>query len=519
MAHGSGKRIDIVAPHSPFYQGPFGRLCPDLPAWAPSVPPGGEDAFYLNIAQTHMIERPGMDPADLADPATVAELDAEFSTGSPDDPSTGIPAGYTYFGQFVDHDITFDPASSLQRQNDPNALLNFRTPRLDLDNVYGRGPADQPYMFDGHTGKMLVAHVPGTGLRDLPRNAQGRALIGDMRNDENSMVSQLQLAFLLAHNTLVDRATAAGHADPFTSAQNSLRWLYQWIVWHDFLRRVCNNQVHDCALQLEETCDKRKHWTLGLKDVYKWKHQPFMPVEFSVAAYRFGHSMVRNAYQTNAIHRGFQVFAPIFDNTGAADPDDLRGFRPMKAENAIQWDWFLNMTTSGGPFPQRARKIDPKLCNALAHLHEDAAGSPMNVLAFRNLKRGVAFGLPSGTDLARKWCLDPIALSEDEPDSLWYYILKEAGTLPGVNRGEMLGRMGSTIVAATFAGLLKGDPNSFVNVAPCWTPSDDPLLEDGTDNIDSPGAWELATIIRLSGLPVDAADVQAQSDAVPAGSA
>lgn len=58
-----------------------------------------------------------------------------------------IPAGYTYLGQFVDHDITFDPVSSLQRQNDPQGLQDFRTPGLDLDSLYGRGPADQPYLY------------------------------------------------------------------------------------------------------------------------------------------------------------------------------------------------------------------------------------------------------------------------------------------------------------------------------------------------------------------------------------
>jgi len=55
-----------------------------------------------------------------------------------------IPAGYTYLGQFIDHDITFDPVSSLQRQNDPDALLNFRTPRFDLDSVYGSSCGPEP---------------------------------------------------------------------------------------------------------------------------------------------------------------------------------------------------------------------------------------------------------------------------------------------------------------------------------------------------------------------------------------
>ncbi len=496
MAHAG--TIDIIAPRSQFYQGPFGRLCPELPAWTPAgIPEHKLDDFFLKIANKEMIEAPGKTPTDIAnDPQLIQQLENKFGSN--------VPAGYTYFGQFIDHDITFDPASSLMRQNDPNGLLNHRTPRLDLDNVYGSGPGASPHLYQiGDPDKFLTDTVRGTNLLDLPRNREGRALIGDPRNDENSMVSQLQLAFLLAHNELVDRARAKNHPDAFESARTTLRWLYQYIVWNDFVVRIANDTVHKCALVLEKTCDGRQKWSLGLKDVYAWKHQPYMPVEFSVAAYRFGHSMVRNSYQTNHPHRGFGNFAPIFDNTSGGNPDDLRGFRFMKKENYIQWDWFLEMTTSAGPFPQRARKIDTKLANALAALHEEAPGSPMNVLAFRNLKRGWTFGLPSGTDVARKYCLKPIKIAQNH-DSLWFYILKEAETLPGTNAGQMLGRIGSVIVCATFAGLLLGDPNSYYNINPCWTPDDDELLTKA-DNQD-PGDWTLATIIRLSGLPVSAAD-------------
>jgi hypothetical protein len=126
-----------------------------------------------------------------------------------DDEESGIPALYTYFGQFIDHDITFDPASSLQRGNDPAALIDFRTPAFDLDNVYGRGPDDQPYMYDADGLSFLLGDpISGsfdTKARDLPRNnaAIRRALIGDPRNDENAIVSQLQGLFLRFHNRLV----------------------------------------------------------------------------------------------------------------------------------------------------------------------------------------------------------------------------------------------------------------------------------------------------------------------------
>ncbi|GAB4578144.1 MAG: heme peroxidase family protein [Anaerolineales bacterium] len=497
------KPLEIVAPRSKFYQGPFGRLFPELPAWKPAgVSENQLEGFLRDVAEDFMMEVKGKKPGDVT-PEEVAIF------------SSRIPVGYTYLGQFIDHDITFDPASSLVRQNDPNGLFNHRTPRLDLDSLYGSGPSASPYLYDqedkdalGRVQKLLVDTIPGTALKDLPRNKQGRALIGDARNDENAIVAQLQLAFLLAHNELVDRAREANLDDPFESARTTLRWLYQYIVWNDFLEQITQKADRECALHLDPTCPNRQIWKLGFEDVYSWRNQPFMPVEFSVAAYRFGHSMVRNKYQTNFPHRGFNVFAPIFDNTGIPHPDDLRGFRPLEPQNYVQWDWYLQMESSQEPFPQLAQKIDPRLANALHFLPEGAVGSPMNVLAFRNLMRGIRMDLPSGTDVAKRLGIPPLVINAPHEDSLWFYILKEADSLQEADKGQMLGRVGSIIVCATFAGLLKGDPSSYFNVNPTWKPDHDPLLkpDDKKDSVD----WKLASIIRLSGLPVSAEDFPAQ---------
>ncbi len=514
MTHGSHSNdLTVLAPRSKFYHGPFGRICSDLSPWRPfGIPELAVNGHFLDMANNEMLEAPGLSPSEIVnDPAQIAKLENTFSSS--------IPAGYTYFGQFIDHDITFDPVSTLMRESDPNGLLNHRTPRMDLDNIYGTGPGASPHLYDNtDKDKFLIGNIENTTFPDLPRNSQGIALIGDPRNDENAMVSQLQLAFLLAHNNLVDRARDMGPAETaFDRARTTLRWLYQHIVWHDFVRRIANNRIHACALSQELTCDGRKTWELGLKDVYYWRNNPYMPVEFSVAAYRFGHSMVRNGYQTNQPIRGAGNFTPIFDNS-APDTNpvtgfksDLRGFRPMVIENTIQWDFFFQMDSSSGPFPQRARKIDTKLSNALAFLHESQTMPEMNILAFRNLMRGYRLSLPSGTDVAKKFCIEPNFMIRPDHDALWYYILKEAESLPGVNQGQMLGRVGSTIVCAVFAGLLKGDPASYFNIDPCWTPDDDPLLE-ANDNVDSTdGSWTVGAIIRLSGLPVSESDFGSSS--------
>ncbi len=499
MTHGNFHAAG-VPPRSKLYQGPFGRIFRELLPWRPQgVSDDDLEEHFLAFAAAKMIEEPGKSAAQINADATLQTiLDDAFDSQT--------PAGYTYFGQFVDHDITFDPASSLMRQNDPQGLLNHRTPRLDLDNVYGSGPDASPHLYDlDDPFKFLIGAVSDEpNLRDLPRNQQGRALIGDPRNDENAMVSQLQLAFMLAHNELVDRARSEQNlkgVEAFDRARTTLRWLYQHIVWNDFLTRLTDPDVHKCALSLEESCGDGAHWKSGLDEVYSWKHNPYMPVEFSVAAYRFGHSLVRNGYQTNHPHRGVGNPAPIFDNSGAGVPDDLRGFTEMRKANVIQWDWFLNMNSSIGDFPQLARKIDTKLSNALSEL---PFGPPGPVLAARNLMRGVRFDLPAGTAVAKRLGFDPISVSQDE-DSLWFYILKEAETV-AQPAGLSLGPVGSTIVCATFAGLLKGDPCSYFHAEPKWEPSKDLLLKNGKDNEDSPGSWELSTIIRLSGLPVSVGD-------------
>jgi hypothetical protein len=152
---------------SRLFEGRFGRLFRALPPADFGKNDVEAEQLLIGLAQG-MIHDPDC-PTDGADPE-----------------ESGIPAAYTYLGQFIDHDITFDPASSLMRQNDPDALVDFRTPRLDLDSVYGRGPDDQPYLYaDDKTlllGRPLHGNAltkPIAGAFDLARAGNHRAIIGD----------------------------------------------------------------------------------------------------------------------------------------------------------------------------------------------------------------------------------------------------------------------------------------------------------------------------------------------------
>lgn len=422
-----------------------------------------------------------------------------------------LPAGYTYFGQFVDHDITFDPVSSLVRQNDPNALSDFRSPSFDLDSLYGSGPADQPYLYDPDGVHLALGEERSQDPRlrgpDLPRGPGERAIIGDPRNDANLIVSQLQVAFLLFHNRVVDRVAAdhpqLGPTDVFKLAQQQVRWHYQWTVIHDYLQRLVGDDVIADILRPEKYVAH-----CGLYSVprdrrlfYLWKRVPFMPVEFSVAAYRFGHSMARPSYVIND-----DIQLPVSDIANripllsqTEDPrQSLNGFHTLPQDYGIQWKYLLPDTNDDpGPndahLPQPSYRLDAEISLPLGALPDSVAepeeivpGQPPAIaqsLPVRNLIRGLRLGLPSGQGVARAMgitplddgkLLDDLDLSDRTRKDLsgaaplWYYVLKEADVSAD---GAHLGPVGGRIVAEVLIGLLSGDPLSYLSVDPAWTPT------------------------------------------------
>jgi hypothetical protein len=499
--HGATPRGLTTTPSSSTVQGRFGRIFRHLPVYE-HLP---TSLVELGRAMVQGLEDGRLDKplgADDDDENT-AQLDGE----------PRLPAGYTYFGQFIDHDITFDPVSSLTRQNDPDGLTDFRTPRLDLDSVYGRGPADQPYLYEPDglhlaLGQRVSDDDEFAGP-DLQRRAGDRALIGDPRNDENLIVSQLQVTVLKFHNRVVDHLAAEqpglGAPDLMKLAQQQVRWHYQWVVVHDFLRRLVGDDVIADILRTEPYVAPAAADAATIRArllFFHWREQPFMPIEFSVAAYRFGHSMARPSYAINDIiplpvtDEADRI--PLFSQTGGP-LQHLNGFRPLPDSWGIQWKFFLPHTNdAAGPndafLPQPSYKLDAELSHPLGTLpdsvaapEELVAGEPptiAQILAVRNLLRGLRLALPSGQDVARAMGIEPLTDGELFSDvealgdhargdlagqaPLWYYVLKEAQVRSG---SAHLGPVGGRIVAEVLIGLLAGDPLSYLRVHPTWTPT------------------------------------------------
>lgn len=403
-----------------------------------------------------------------------------------------IPAGYTYFGQFVDHDLTLDDRpNDLTTPTPISTLKNLRTPQLDLDSVYGSGPSVSTTLYESDGMHLKVGSAltgsSDTGAVDLPRNATtGQAIIGDPRNDENRIVASIHALFLRLHNQTVDRIRAENprlaNSEVFARARSRVVAAYQTIIVRDFLPTIAGSRVTDDVVR-----DTGRGWKTNLR-FYNACQQ--MPVEFSVAAYRFGHSMVRALYRINdSVDR-----LPVFSGTYVPG-SDLSGFAPAPSNFALNWDLFLPGGRDGARRAQPSYKIDGSLTYSLSLLPLPATGTGPANLAKRNVLRSRQLGLPSGQAVARAMGVTPLRddqilvgkasgdPTEAQPITqvsssfagnapLWTYVLAEAtanaytvreGKIVGNQRAPYrLGPVGGRVVVETIVGLLQSDPNSIL---------------------------------------------------------
>jgi hypothetical protein len=436
-AIGDPRGSDIVLTSGKYKEARFGVMFKQLDSFSPP------DGLLHDLA------------AQMGEPAGAA-LD------NPD-----IPAGDTFLGQFIDHDMTLDRTPMPAQQMDLKGLTNFDSPYFDLASVYGRGPAADPGLY-APDGKHLRVVRNADGVDDLPRRADGTAIIGDARNDENLILAQLHLLFLQFHNRCLDIGLASTLAD----AQRLTRWHFQWVIVHDFLTAVAGPDV--VARFLKGTPPKVKNEFYKPGDTAR----PMMPIEYSVAAYRFGHSMVRAGYALNAAGD-----APMFDPVNP----DLRGSRPLPAALQIQWWRFFPIAGQPAGPRNQARLIDGKLAIPLLNLPPTVISDPMVSLAERNLIRGKRLGLPAGQDVARAMGLIPLTnleLGVPDPGNpgwagkapLWFYILREAEIRES---GRRLGPVGGRLITEVILGILNCDKGSYLNAKTPFRPTA-PIAPAGT---------------------------------------
>jgi hypothetical protein len=423
---------------------------------------------------------------------------AMMDPGEKQIPGIPAPAIHTFFGQFVDHDITLERGSDSIKLSDPKVLpldqiqreiVNSRTPDFELDSVYGPDINGVMSPRDPATpAKMLLGEVrPEQGLprgkdiwNDFPRKPDtGAPRIGDSRNDENIITKQLHVAFLRAHNAIVDRGFR------FDEARTLLIQHYQWIVLDDFLERIADPNIVKMIRYK------------GPRFFNPSARLFFMPLEFSVAAYRFGHSKVRPAYDEFNEKQDSGTLDLLFGFVSERLPDDW----------VIEWPSFLD-PENRGRFP---RPIDTSLTELLLGLDQNQlpGKDPERNLAVRNLLRGYILRLPTGQAVARAMAAQGVvpmtdtqiaSVADEIPGQfkvikgtdfltrtpLWFYLLAEAAFY---SRGHHLGPVGSTIVAEVLIGVLRNSTDSILS-DPHWRPTLG----------STPGKFDLEDLLKLAGV-------------------
>src|SRR5215212_5452529 len=442
--HGAELRgMDLVV-QSPTTEGRFGFMFksqPPLPA---------SDTLLDRLGAT-MEEQPPANPASSSG-------QKDLNDASNENPNPKLTSGFTFVGQFVDHDITFDTTLLSDQQADPYATTNFRTPRYDLDAIYGQGPNANPQFYNPNdrdkfwiierpyseiNGKLkrpdgvdetktwavkpdVVWDVPRVPANDPDGRPEGTAIIADPRNDQTEIILQLHVAMQKFHNRLVDTMRASGtpRSAVFEAARRLARWHYQWIVTHEFIPAIVGQTMSD--LVYKEVPTGAPKITLKYYKPTNPAGRSFIPVEFAVAAYRFGHSITRPRYTVRDVYdtTGTTVLGsvsgvPLFQEM--ATDNNLNGHRDLLPvpRLKLQWSKFFNdkkfdATTSTWNTVYTARPVrqfDASLADPLFHMPTTALpdANTLGTLSQRNLQRGRKMNLPSGQQVAKLMGVTPLS--------------------------------------------------------------------------------------------------------------
>lgn len=431
-----------------------------------------------------------------------------------------VPSGYIFLGQFIDHDITLDTMSSLDKPVREGEISNRRSPDLDLDNVYGAGPDATPYLYNLpylRVGKRIKGVKSSAHRHDLLRTAKNGtpgptgggsvAIIGDPRNDENFTVSQIQAAFIAYHNSIVNRLVESEYGarrsefcgrkkkscstteklasklssnakkQLFEKARDHVIHYYHRIISEDFLPRLIGADRADTI----KTNGRIFYYPNGFVRKDGRMEKPYIPFEFSVAAYRYGHAMVHQNYR---LRKNPKSKTPLFHGGKKNSANAVYGFSPITARLAIDWNYFFPIDTTlpkGFNFANKLTNLLPEHLHHLGRVGVTGSGEPS--LAARNLNRGRVFRLPSGQSLARlilpelasrgvlkSWQVpnpkdwEKLVIKPDNltiaslgrvETPLWYYVLQEAATFKRADEASLTEASGNKTLLSDHL------PNSF----------------------------------------------------------
>jgi hypothetical protein len=436
---------------------------------------------------------PGLPPLVLDD-GRLAAIARDMVAPGPAIENANLPAGYTYFGQFIAHDLT----RMRGRQN-------LCIPRLMLDSLYGHPPETWQHLYrQNQAGDRVFvlgrgAYTDGSPSRelDLPRKANGQPDIPDDRDDFHTIISQLHLAFMLLHNRLTmdlrEEFPRQSSERIFEAARLEAGRSFQWLVVDDFLSRICEPSI------LDQVWPTPKAMTAAFRD-YAAGLDRRLAYEFALAAFRFGHGMVRPTYRVNEVLPDRPIFHP---RGGVLWMIDWHGHRKLPVQWSVQWDLFFDYA---GAAAQRACCLSTSIAPSLRELPnfavaDDPAREHLVNLAERTLRAGHEAGLPSGQDAARHMLKNVFpelglrsfeVVDPEARDPLWYYVLNEAAR---VAEGRHLGPVGSWIIVSTIARVLIQDDRSFLHEA-AWVPD---LPREGE-------RFELRDLIRYAGMPIGSRD-------------
>lgn len=435
------------------------------------------------------------------------------SNASFEENESSIPVAYTYFGQFVFHDLT-----AMNFSSNGHKPYNERSACLDLDTVFGssnrshRKPAT--LMPVGYTGP------PGqTRPCDLPRTVEGRASIVDLRSDDNLPLAQTHVALIRFFNAIVERFDGISQSAARALAVSH----FQSVVLHDYLQRVIHPEIYRDVMEngraIIHTADSQI--ARGTK-----QFRYMVPLEFAAACARFGHSMIRNNYPAWNSHNSARL-SSFWRNTHNSCIPPFDGVDEPRNQLSGRWvsQWGKLLHGEGlvdGQHPLMAAKIDTVLAEPLMSIPDVAL--PRSVARGKNSSRNLAsLSLMRGGSLQLSGAesvgaqvihqlgvlrrptfsiLENKMLLQDEPAEvqrlleryfggrtpLWFYTLKEAAIL---GCGESLGPLASRIVMETIhAAIEESSPSILLDD---WIP--EPKLGPSDER-----RYTLSDLIAYAGL-------------------